>query len=286
MATQSMVLERGPALSQELSVPRVATARERIDIGGVLIDKVDLNGALRRVEGFLHSTTVHQVVTVNLDFLSIAQRDATFRETLNTASMAVADGMPLVWYSRMQGQPLAERVTGVTLVSECCRLAQAADRPVFLLGAAQGVATQAAARLVEQFPGLRVAAYSPPLGPISRRENARILRMIHSAQPGFVFVALGAPRQDLWIRENLHRLDAQVAMGVGCVFDVLAGSVDRAPEWMQRSGLEWAYRLVHEPSRLWRRYLVNDSRMFGKLLLDLLRGTPAAVRGEQIVVPT
>src|SRR5690349_17686720 len=113
MATQTLVLERGPARSEELSGSHVAAGRERIDIGGVLIDKVDLNGAVRRIEAFLHSTTAHQVVTVNLDFLSIAQRDASFRETLNSSSMAVADGMPLVWYSRMQGQPLTERVTGV-----------------------------------------------------------------------------------------------------------------------------------------------------------------------------
>jgi len=286
MATDSLLLERGPTLSQELVAPHVAIGRDRLEMRGVLIDKVDLGGALNRIESFLHSTSTHQVVTVNLDFLSIAQRDNSFRDTLNAADLAVADGMPLVWVSRLQGEPLAERVTGVALVDECCRLAEAAGRPVFLLGAAPGVAAAAGDRLVERFPDLRVTAYSPPLGPIGPRENARILRMIRSAQPGFVFVALGAPRQDLWIRENLGHLDTQVAMGVGCVFDVLAGAVDRAPAWMQRFGMEWAYRLVQEPSRLWRRYLVNDSWMLGKLLLDVVRDTPRAVAGEQVVVPT
>src|SRR6185437_5575413 len=112
----------------------------------------------------------------------------------------------------------------------------------------------------------RVAGtYSPPIGPLSRKENWRILRMINAARPGFLFVALGAPRQDLWIRDNHDQLDVPVCMGVGCVFDVLAGAVVRAPRWMQRTGLEWAYRLFQEPGRLWRRYLLNDSLMFGRL---------------------
>jgi N-acetylglucosaminyldiphosphoundecaprenol N-acetyl-beta-D-mannosaminyltransferase len=285
MATQSVVLERSTARRQELTASHRG-GRDRIEFAGVLIDKVDLRGALERIESFLHSESAHQVVTVNLDFLSIAQRDDEFRQTLNEADLAVPDGMPLVWFSRLQGDALTERVTGVALVDACCRMAHAENRPVFLLGAGPGVAAIAAERLTERFPGLRVAAYSPPVGPIDRRENARILRTIRAAQPGFVFVALGAPRQDLWIRENLRRLDAQVAMGVGCVLDVLAGSVHRAPPWMQQLGLEWAFRLVHEPSRLWRRYLLNDSRMFGKLLLDLTRSAPRVLGADRIVVST
>src|SRR5439155_1878385 len=130
-----------------------------------------------------------------------------------------------------------------------------------------------------------VGVYSPPLGPMTRRENARIIRMIRAARPGFLFVALGAPRQDLWISENLEQLGVPVAMGVGCVLDVLAGAVDRAPQWMQSIGLEWAFRLVHEPARLWRRYLLNDSRMLGHLVLQGLRETRAR-RAQTVVVRT
>lgn len=285
MATQALMLERGPTQSPELST-LVAAGRGRVELGGVLVDNVDLEQAVERIEGFLRSGASHQIVTVNLDFLSIARRSPSFRETLNGADLAVPDGMPLVWVSRLRREPLAERVTGVSLVDECCRLAARDGLGVYLLGAAPGVADAAGRALTDRFPGLRIAGtYSPPIGPLTRRENARIVRMIRAAQPGFVFVALGAPRQDLWIRENLERLGVPVALGVGCVFDVLAGAKVRAPRWMQRAGLEWAYRLVQEPSRLWRRYLVNDSRTLGHLVLDALRTTPA-VGTEAVVQPT
>ena len=279
MATQAPVLDRPLAL-----VPDQTVARDRVELGGVLIDRVDASEAVDRLREFLLDGETHQVVTVNLDFLSIAQRDVRFRSTLNASDLAVADGMPLVWASRLRGESLPERVAGVDLVFESCRLAAEEDRGVFLLGAAPGVAEAAASKLQETFPGLQIAGtYSPPMGPMSRKENARILRMIQDTRPGFLFVALGAPRQDLWIRENRVFLNVPVAMGVGCVFDVLAGDVDRAPRWMQRSGLEWAYRLCQEPSRLWRRYLVNDTRMMFRLVFE----SALAQRAEQpLAVPT
>jgi N-acetylglucosaminyldiphosphoundecaprenol N-acetyl-beta-D-mannosaminyltransferase len=106
------------------------------------------------------------------------------------------------------------------------------------------------------------------MGPLKRRESERMVRMINEAAPAFLFVALGAPRQDVWIRSHLHQLNVPVAMGVGCVFDLLAGVSRRAPTWMQSAGLEWAYRLCREPRRLWRRYILNDLPVFGRLLLS------------------
>jgi N-acetylglucosaminyldiphosphoundecaprenol N-acetyl-beta-D-mannosaminyltransferase len=228
-------------------------------LGGILVDQIDLAAATERVDQFLQSGRPHQVVTVNMDFLSIAARNAEFRATLNSADLAVADGMPLVWLARLRGQRLTERVAGVDLVSASCRLAAEQGRRVFLLGAGPGVAEAAGKRLEVIFPGLEIAGtYSPPMGVLHRPENDRIVRMIRDARPDFLFVALGAPRQDLWIRKHQPELRVPVAMGVGCVFDLLAGSVKRAPQWMQRTGLEWVFRLVQEPTRLWRRYLVND----------------------------
>jgi N-acetylglucosaminyldiphosphoundecaprenol N-acetyl-beta-D-mannosaminyltransferase len=252
------------------------TPRPRLDLGGILVDQIDLTTAVSRIEQFLRSGQPHQVVTVNLDFLSIASRDPEFRATLNSADLAVADGMPLVWLSRLRGQPLAERVAGVELVTESCRLAAEQRRGVFLLGAGPGIAEAAGRRLEGIYPGLRVAGtYSPPVGPLHRRENQRMVQMIREANPDFLFVALGAPRQDLWIREHQHELQVPVAMGVGCVLDLLAGTVKRAPVWMQRTGLEWAFRLVQEPTRLWRRYLVNDLPMLARLALAGQTGEPS-----------
>jgi N-acetylglucosaminyldiphosphoundecaprenol N-acetyl-beta-D-mannosaminyltransferase len=244
------------------------TRRRRVDLGGVLLDKVDLAGAVDRIANFVRSGEAHQVVTVNLDFLSLADRAPAFRETLNDADLAVADGMPLIWLSKLKGEPLDERVAGVELVIESCRLAAEMGASVFLLGAAEGVAEAAGRELEEMFPGLRVAGtYSPPVGHHSPEETRKMVDLIRLCAPDFLFVALGAPRQDLWIRTHQPELQVPVAMGVGCVFDLLAGSAKRAPVWMQRAGLEWAFRLSREPQRLWRRYLLNDLPVLARLAL-------------------
>jgi N-acetylglucosaminyldiphosphoundecaprenol N-acetyl-beta-D-mannosaminyltransferase len=281
VATDALVLNRLPSAVETALGPEVD--RPRVQLGATAVDQLDFEQAADRIRGFVWSGRAHQVVTVNLDFLSIAERDAEFRDTINSADLAVADGMPLVWLSRLRGQPLPERVAGVELVEACCDVAVESGRGVFLLGAAPGVAQAAAERLVERHPGLRVVGtYTPPMGPLKRKENARIVRMIRDAAPAFLFVALGAPRQDLWIRAHLAELNVPVAMGVGCTFDVLAGVSNRAPGWMQSAGLEWAYRLVREPRRLWRRYLVNDLPLFGRLLLSKVRQGGS----EPVAVPT
>jgi N-acetylglucosaminyldiphosphoundecaprenol N-acetyl-beta-D-mannosaminyltransferase len=210
----------------------------------------------------------HQVVTVNLDFIRLARQDRVFRETINAADLAVADGIATVWLSRLAGSAVPERVAGVDLVEVCCRIAAEVGRSVFLLGAAEATSVAAAERLRARTPGLRVHRYSPPFGPLSDAEDRLIVEMIREAAPAFLFVALGAPRQDLWIRDRLGLLDVPVAMGVGCTVDLLAGRVRRAPVMVQRAGLEWAFRLIQEPRRLWRRYLVRDLPFLAKLLLS------------------
>ena len=254
--------------------PPLFSERPRVSLHGVRLDLVSLRGAAQRLETFLTSRTCRQVVTVNLDFLTMAERNSKFREIINQADLAVADGMPLVWASRLTPAPLAERVAGVELVHESCKLAVESGRSVFLLGGAPGVAERAARTLRARYPGIEVAGtYSPPIGPLTPQEDREILDQIERAQPGFLFVALGAPRQDVWIRAHRHRLAASVAIGVGCTLDLLAGKVTRAPRWMQRSGLEWAYRLGQEPQRLWRRYLVNDMPTFGRLVWSAAVGS-------------
>jgi N-acetylglucosaminyldiphosphoundecaprenol N-acetyl-beta-D-mannosaminyltransferase len=272
MATEALVVHEPPRHAAGNVVPHPAhperEARRRIDLGGVLIDRVDVGSAVERIRGFLRSGKLNQIVTVNLDFVAISRRDRDFRDTLNEADLAVADGMPLVWVSRLTDEPVPQRLTGVELVDECCRVAVETDSSVFLLGAAPGIAEEAADALQARFPGLRIAGvYAPPFGPLTVDENERILTRIHAARPEFLFVALGAPQQDVWIRANRDRLDVPVCMGVGCVLDLLAGVVSRAPTWMQRTGLEWLFRLLQEPHRLWRRYILDDI----PVLLWLLR---------------
>jgi N-acetylglucosaminyldiphosphoundecaprenol N-acetyl-beta-D-mannosaminyltransferase len=266
-----------------LDAAEPAVLRPRLDLFGVLIDRVDRETAAARIGRFLDGGVPHQILTVNLDFLYLAEQNAEFRAAINEADMAVPDGMPLVWLSRLIGTPLAGRITGVELVHESCRLAARRGVGVFFLGGTPDVAAAAAARARDLHPGLVVHQYAPPFGPISPDEDARMVEMVVRARPGFLFVALGAPRQDLWIRAHRDRLGVPVSMGVGCVLDLLAGTASRAPAWMQSAGLEWTYRLIREPRRLWRRYLVNDLPLFGRLALmalDVHRTAGDAAAGE------
>jgi N-acetylglucosaminyldiphosphoundecaprenol N-acetyl-beta-D-mannosaminyltransferase len=258
----------------------ISLIRPRLNLGGVFVDQVDFDSAVARIERLVRSGGSHQIATVNLDFLSIARRMPEFMQTLNQADLAVPDGMPLVWLSRWTGTPLTERVAGVELFGACCEIAAQDGLGVFLLGAADGVAEQAGKRLQELYPGLRiVGTYAPAHGPITPEEDEHIVEMVQAAKPDFLFVALGAPRQDLWIREHISCLQVPVSMGVGCVFDIYAGAVKRAPKWMQRLGLEWTFRLAQEPARLWRRYLVDDLPTFAAVMLET-RGDKASTGGS------
>ena len=231
----------------------------QIGIMGAYVDCVTLAEATQRVHEFIESGLPHQVVTVNVDFVRQAQSDKTFMEVINRCDLAIADGMPLVWASGWFGDRLPERVTGVELVDQCCGFASKEGYRVFLLGGANGVAQDAARVLTERHPGLQVVgAYSPPIGQFSEEEDRKIVDMIKEARPHILLVAFGAPKQDLWIAKHQQSLSVPLALGVGGVFNFLTGRVKRAPGWMQQRGLEWLYRVTQEPTRLWRRYFVND----------------------------
>lgn len=235
-------------------------------MGGVSVDRLDRTGAAAKIDRFLQDGGGHQIVTVNTDFARLADKDPVYRDLLNRADLAVADGMPLVWLSRLLRSPLPERVAGIDLVDDCCRLAAGRDIPVFLLGAGPGIAPAAARALVARHPRLRIAGtLTPPYAPASADADAEMARQVRSAGPCVLFVAFGAPRQDRFIAEQLPYLDTPVAMGVGGTFDILAGAIPRAPGWMQRTGLEWAWRLAQEPGRLWRRYLLQDLPFLAKV---------------------
>lgn len=239
----------------------------RVAIGGVTLDPVDLRMATDVVAAFVESGAPHQIVTVNLDFLAIARRDQQFRQVLNQADLALADGQPLVWIARYNGTPLPGRVAGIDLVHASCALAARRGFRPFLLGAAPGVAAAAARELQQLYPSLQIAGiYCPPFGSLSAEQDRTMVALIRAARPDLLFVALGAPRQDVWISQHLAELAVPVCMGVGGAFNFIAGVVPRAPRWMQRAGLEWSFRLCQEPGRLWRRYFVDDVPMLLRLL--------------------
>jgi len=189
----------------------------------------------------------HQVVTLNPEMIMAAQHDGELRRALEESSLVVADGIGVVWASRVLRQPLPERIAGIDLAVAVLQVAAAQGRAVFFLGGEEGVAERAAERLCRRFPGLRVAGVHH--GYFTEAENHRIVRMIAEKAPDLLLVGLGAPKQELWIYRNLGFLGARVAMGVGGALDVFAGRVKRAPVAWQKLGLEWAYRLIQQPWR-------------------------------------
>lgn len=229
----------------------------------VNVHRVSLAGVCERLDEFVASQQPHQIVTVNMDFVRLARSDTEFRDVVNAADLAVPDGVPVLWLSRLLNQALHERVTGVDIVEHGAALAARRGYSIFLLGGEPGVADAAAAVLVRRNPGLRIAGtYAPPFGPFSAEENQRMVSLVKAARPDMLFVAFGAPRQDIWIRQHQDELGVPVCAGIGGTFDLLAGRRARAPSWAQRSGLEWAFRLMQEPRRLARRYLLGDLPLF------------------------
>lgn len=223
-----------------------------IHILGVQIDNVTTDQALQRIAFFVEEGTPHQVVTVNPEFVMTAQRVPAFRDVINHADLRIPDGVGLLWAARRLGTPLQERVAGSDMVPLIAQQAARLRHRLFLLGAAPGVAEKAAARLFHLAPGVMiVGTYA---GSPSVEEENEIVEMILATAPDILFVAYGAPQQDLWIARNLERLGVPVVMGVGGTFDFLAGVTRRAPPWIRRLGFEWLYRLMQEPWR-WRRQL-------------------------------
>lgn len=251
--------------------------RRVIDILGVRVDCVDFAQTLDQIaqwieEGnaissdaphpqskiqnpklVLEGSKIHQICTVNPEFIMTAQRNTHFAAVLRQADLCVPDGIGVLWAARRQGVVLQERVTGSDGIYRICEQAAQRGWRVFLLGAAEGVAEQAAQRLVALYPGLQVVgAYN---GSPALADWPTIAERLTTAQPHILFVAFGHPRQDLWIAQHRHELPGQVALGVGGAFDFVAGVILRAPRWMQHWGIEWLYRLCQQPWR-WRRMAV------------------------------
>ncbi len=243
---------------------------ERIEILGVQIDNVSWDEALERVRAMIRSDRTHQVVTPAIEQVILARRDPAFRRVLSDADLVVADGMQVVNASYWHKTPLKARITGVDLVPAICRIAAEENASVFFLGGEEGVADEAARRLQEQIPELRIAGtYCPPFEfEKIPGEDEKTLQAVLKAAPKVLFVALGCPRQEKWIHRNRKRLGVSLAIGIGGAFNMIAGREKRAPLWMQQWGIEALYRLYQRPKVVWRRVMVSAPYFF-LLLIDL-----------------
>lgn len=212
-------------------------------------------------------------ITANLNYVMLSHQHAELAEVNRRAAFLVADGMPLVWYSRLLGRRLPQRVAGSDLIYALCQRASRRGYRVFFLGGLPEVAEAAASRLVRLYPGLQLAGVeSPPFRPLSEQETRALCRRIRQAGTDLLFVAFGQPKGELWIYRNLHRLGVPMSVQLGASFDFVAGRVRRAPRWMQRSGLEWLHRVASDPRRLGPRMARNLLFLLKMLLRDAVRG--------------
>jgi N-acetylglucosaminyldiphosphoundecaprenol N-acetyl-beta-D-mannosaminyltransferase len=245
---------------------------DRVRIGHLDVDSVTFDEALHAIAELVDRREGGAVFTPNVDHVVQAERHAAFREAYSRADLCLPDGMPLLWASRVLGSPLPEKVSGSDLVLPLMRLAAERRWRVYLLGGSPGVAGQAAEKLADEL-GVNVVGTDSPVvdgdGGAARPDET--IEQLVAVKPDLVLVALGAPKQELWIDRYGDGIKPAVAMGVGGSLDFVVGRIARAPAWMSRAGLEWLFRLWQEPRRMWRRYLIEDPKFVAIVARSLRR---------------
>lgn len=236
---------------------------------GLPVTVASIDAVAERIVQRASTRTAASVCVANVDMFTRARVDRGLRAIIEDALYVVADGMPLVWMLRVRGHAKAQRVYGPDLMHALCRHAAEQGVSIYLYGGSAIESASLQRILKNEFPLLKIAgSETPPLLPARPEVDLATVARIEAAGAGLVFVGLGCPKQEYWMRAYAPHLRA-VTVGVGLAFAQIAGLVPRAPRWMQRSGLEWMFRLAHEPRRLWRRYLVGNARFIGFATIDL-----------------
>jgi N-acetylglucosaminyldiphosphoundecaprenol N-acetyl-beta-D-mannosaminyltransferase len=228
----------------------------RVDILGVEVSAIDMNAAVAGISTWIGAGQREYVCVTGVHGVIESQRDPSLVEIHNRAGMVTPDGVPLVWCGRYAGAETMNRVYGPDLMLEVMDASVARGWRHFFYGAAPGVVDELSERLTGQFPGLNVVGtFSPPFRDLTETETLDVAARINAARPDIVWVGLSTPKQERWMARFRDLLDSPVLIGVGAAFDMHAGRLRQAPAGMQRAGLEWLFRVMMEPRRLWRRYL-------------------------------
>jgi N-acetylglucosaminyldiphosphoundecaprenol N-acetyl-beta-D-mannosaminyltransferase len=234
---------------------------KRVNICGVDIDNYSFDEVVKIITHHALSKSLPKyVVTPNAQHIVTLQQDTYFQKIYHNAFLSVPDGVPLLWAAKFFNTPLSGRVNGTDLFEHLCKVSTEKSLKVFLLGGRPGAAERAVSTLMNQYPDLKIAGtYCPPYGfESSSIELEKIKSAVTEASPDILFVGLGAPKQEYWIYENYQDLNVPISIGIGVSFEFVSGMVKRAPLLMQKLGLEWLFRLICEPKRLWRRYVIGN----------------------------
>ena len=236
--------------------PNAAQPVEAVDIVGVPISAIDMTKAIDRLAGWIGKPQSQYVCVADVHSVMVARANPSHMASMRGASMVTPDGMPLVWVGRLLGRSIS-RVCGPDLLSMVCAASEPRGWRHYFYGGAPGVVDRLHASLSAKYPKLQIAGtHTPPFRQLSAEEDAAVMHAIAAAKPDILWVGLGCPKQERWMADHVERLPGITLIGIGAAFDFHTNRVERAPLWMQRNGLEWLFRLLSEPRRLWRRYLV------------------------------
>ncbi len=227
------------------------------------VNNLTMTEAIDEICRLIESKTKAYIVPINVDVVVKMEKDDYLRKIVDEADLTLVDGKPLVWISKWYKHNIKEKVSGSDLVPELCKVVSEKGHSIFILGGASGVPEMAKTTLEEKMKCTRIVGfYSPPIGfEKDKEESNRIVKMIYDSKPDLLIVCLGCPKQEKWLYENYRNFNATVSICAGATVDFLAGTVKRAPKWMRKSGLEWFYRFLQEPKRLFKRYFVDDMRV-------------------------
>jgi len=238
---------------------------------GLPISNVSMAEAVQRIANGIEDGTTQQIATANLDFARNARKNSYLQQVICDCSLVLPDGAPMLWASWLLGRPLKQRVTGVDLIPELAKLSAERGYRIFLLGSNDENAQRATQILAARFPGARfVGWYSPEPTALGEMDDNEILSKIHAARPDILLVAFGNPKQELWIDRNRERLGVRVAIGIGGSLDMIAGTVRRAPRFVQKMHMEWMFRLLQEPRRLLPRYVLDTMALLRHLPREIV----------------
>ena len=234
----------------------------RVKLMNTEIDNLSMNEAIDEIDKLINLRHKY-VVTPNVDHIVKLENDLEFREVYKNADLILADGKPLIWISKLYGTPIKEKISGSDIFPKVCELARRKSYSMFLLGAGPGVAEIASHNIASIYHNINiVGTYSPPFGfENNKHEINVILDKVNSVKPDILIVGLGAPKQEKFIYSYIEKLDIGIAIGLGASIDFMAGNVKRAPKWVSDIGLEWFYRFLQEPKRLFKRYFVDDMKI-------------------------
>ena len=243
------------------------------DIFNIKIDNISMKECISKLDNLINDGKYHYVVTPNVDHIVKLQNDDYFLEVYKKADIVVADGMPIIWYSKLIKRPIIEKISGSDLFPKVCELCSNKGYTIFLLGAADGIAEIAKKKLENKYKGLRIiGTYSPKYGfEDDINEIKNIINIINKNKPDILAVGLGAPKQEKFIYKYREELKVPVSLAIGATIDFEAGNIKRAPRWMQQIGMEWFYRLIKEPKRMYKRYIIEDRKLFKIAFKDYIR---------------